>query len=298
MANWRKQHGETHHQVGRWRSSNFNSKRKPSFDNWHSTVPAWEKKFCTTVGSVPWGKLIECKKYMDLHSSVVNWDDSAGKEAFDNAKSRFWAEIKGLPCDISLPDPNMYIDNVDWNSSVDPELLLDLEKARFEDDARDEVSSGNQSQVQDLPICPTGWDVDVEEKPSDPLSTVVAQGWGYDLQENKGVDSWEQNYFPPAEPAKEYEWQYSGNDAWGWNHEQSYGVDFHNMGKGRTGGNTNWGAWDGSNRRRENMSWSKTNGHHHGNHMSRGRGNNRGRRRGSFAHVDKVPTATAWQVKT
>ena len=263
-------------------------------------MPSWEKKFCATVGPMPWRKLIECKKYMNLHSDVVNWDDSAGKEAFDNAKSRFWAEINSLPCNIPLPDPNMYIDDVDWNSSIDPELLLGLEKASFEEDARDEVGSLSQSQLQDLPICPTGWEVDEEEKPTDPLSAAVAGGWGYDLQENKGVDSWEQ-HFAPVEPAQEYEWQHCQNDSWGWNQRERYGGDLHNSGKGRGGGNGNWGAWDGYNRRRENMSWSKTNAHH-GNQMNRGRGNNRGRRRGSFAfdrpYVDKVPATTAWQVKT
>ena len=29
MANWRKQQGENHHQVGHWRSSSFSSTRKP-----------------------------------------------------------------------------------------------------------------------------------------------------------------------------------------------------------------------------------------------------------------------------
>ena len=44
----------------------------------------WEQKFCQTNG-VRWGKLIETKKYVDLYSNITSWDDSAGKEAFENA---------------------------------------------------------------------------------------------------------------------------------------------------------------------------------------------------------------------
>ncbi|XP_057417984.1 uncharacterized protein LOC130712162 [Lotus japonicus] len=58
----------------------------------------------------------------------MNWDDSACREEFDNAKKRFWASMNDLPCDIPLPDPNIYIDDIDWNSIVDPEFVLDLEK--------------------------------------------------------------------------------------------------------------------------------------------------------------------------
>nr|XP_027186949.1 uncharacterized protein LOC113783901 isoform X1 [Cicer arietinum] len=95
---------------------------------WQPTVPRWEKMFCSSVGSVPWEKLVETKKYMYLYDNVVNWNDSASEEAFDNAKSRFWSEINGLPCDIPLPDPDIYIDDIDWSSTIDPELILDLER--------------------------------------------------------------------------------------------------------------------------------------------------------------------------
>ncbi|KAM1455437.1 hypothetical protein ACFX1R_005827 [Malus domestica] len=98
-------------------------------------VPYWERKFCTTVGSVPWRKLVETKKYMSLYKNIVEWNDSAGEEAFNNAKNRFWAEMNGLipSSDISLPDPDMYIDDIDWSSScnnIDPQLILDLEKSK------------------------------------------------------------------------------------------------------------------------------------------------------------------------
>lgn len=63
-----------------------------------------------------------------MYGNVVNWNDSAGEEAFNNAKSRFWAKINGLPCELSLPDPDIYIDNIDWNSKDDIELYRELEK--------------------------------------------------------------------------------------------------------------------------------------------------------------------------
>ncbi|XP_056171299.1 uncharacterized protein LOC130139091 [Syzygium oleosum] len=96
--------------------------------NWRPAVPSWEKEFCKLVGSIPWKKLVEAKQYIHIYGKVLTWNDSAVKEAFHNAKERFWAEINGLPCNISLPDPNIHIDEVDWESETDPELLLDLEQ--------------------------------------------------------------------------------------------------------------------------------------------------------------------------
>ncbi|CAL0317094.1 unnamed protein product [Lupinus luteus] len=105
------------------------SQRKPPLakQKWVPTVPQWEKMFCSKIGGVPWKKLVEAKKYLSLHENVMKWDDSACIEAFDNAKKRFLASIKGLPCDISLPDPDIYIDNIDWNSTVNDEVIMELE---------------------------------------------------------------------------------------------------------------------------------------------------------------------------
>ncbi|CAI9099783.1 OLC1v1036657C2 [Oldenlandia corymbosa var. corymbosa] len=95
--------------------------------SWQPTIPSWEKKFCKDVGSFDWATLVDMKKYVYLYENVVNWDDSAGKEAFQNAKKRFLANMHGHPCDISLPDPDLFIDEVDWDSEINPELLNDLE---------------------------------------------------------------------------------------------------------------------------------------------------------------------------
>lgn len=94
-------------------------------------MPSWEKRFCASVG-ITWSNLLEKKKYSWLYDNVMNWDDSAGREAFDNAKKRFWASMNDLPCDVPLLDPNTYIDDIDWNSTIDPELILNLEKDDIE----------------------------------------------------------------------------------------------------------------------------------------------------------------------
>ncbi|KAK9289436.1 hypothetical protein L1049_007591 [Liquidambar formosana] len=67
-------------------------------------------------------------------TTVVKWNDSAGEEAFHNAKNRFWAKINGLPCDLPFPDPDIYIDEIDWNPNIDPELVLDLEREPIDPD--------------------------------------------------------------------------------------------------------------------------------------------------------------------
>lgn len=272
-------------------------------------MPLWEKKFCATIGSVPWGKLLEGKRYMYLHDNVIKWDDSAVKEAFDNAKNRFWAEINGFPFDIPLPDPNMYLDDVDWDASVDPELFLDLEReaqvSSSEEKGEEVVILGSSlilNQSYSGPGWgPTGWGDEEEKeevtKPYEP--NYAADGWESNQHENNETNSWEKYFAPPVEPAKEYGWQNSRNDYRGWNEWEQYGGGLHNKFQERNGGNGNWGTWDGYNGRRENMSWSKTPEYHNGNEyrMNRGRrrNNNRGGggRRGNFAYVDKVATPSA-----
>ncbi|TKW17271.1 hypothetical protein SEVIR_5G355100v4 [Setaria viridis] len=94
------------------------------------SVPLWEKKFCTDACAIPWGKLCETKKLMSLYTNVVDWEDSAALEAFNDAKARFCAVYHGQHCDIPLPDPDMFIDIVNPDEYVDPELVADLEKSR------------------------------------------------------------------------------------------------------------------------------------------------------------------------
>jgi hypothetical protein len=276
-------------------------------------VPLWEKKFCAKVGLVPWQRLIEGKRFMFLHQKVINWDDSAVKEAFDNAKHRFWAEINSFPCDIPLPDPNIHIDDVDSTASVDPELYLDVESEAVASDNIEEKRDVTliidnsllvKKSFADLGIVPTGWGDEEEKdevtKPSEP--NYANQGWEMNQHENNETDSWERYWASVDERAKEYGWQNGQNNSQRWIQREHYGGDFHNNYQGRNVRSGNWGTWDGYNRRREenNMSWSKNPGYHYGNNeyqMNRGRGSNRGRgggRRVNFAYTDKVATPSAW----
>ncbi|XP_061364503.1 uncharacterized protein LOC133307945 isoform X2 [Gastrolobium bilobum] len=297
MGSWRKQHGEGHRQMGHWSgsSSSLSNNRKPPLGKciWKPTVPRWEKMFCASVGSVSWENLVEAKKYIYLYDNVMNWDDSAVKEAFDNAKKRFWAKINGLPCDISLPDPDIYIDDIDWNSSVDPELILDLERnatTLSEEEKDKEVVILDSSLLLNQSFSCSGWGEAEEDTPK-PIDLVY--GAQVNLHESNMVGPWEQYWTPDAAAAKTWEWQNNWNDSWGWNQSQYYWSDTQKMGRGA---GWNRGTWYGYTRKEENISWYQAPAYHHGDEyrMSRGRRNNRGRG-GNFAHdhpcVNNIPKA-------
>ncbi|XP_047334302.1 bifunctional endo-1,4-beta-xylanase XylA-like isoform X1 [Impatiens glandulifera] len=111
---------------------------------YEDNIPSWEKQFCK-FASVPWGKVLFVKKYMHMHEEIVKWNDSSGEEAFNDAKQRFWAHINGIPCDICLPDPDMYIDkNIDWNTSIDPELIASLDLVFFDVDKTTDWNAANE----------------------------------------------------------------------------------------------------------------------------------------------------------
>ncbi|CAI9765648.1 unnamed protein product [Fraxinus pennsylvanica] len=97
MENSRRQRWDNHRQEPPRRKSP--QYKKPPRGSWQPRVPSWEKEFCKVIG----------------------------EEAFSNAKKRFWAKSQGLPCDASLPDPDLYIDEINWSSEIDPEVQLELE---------------------------------------------------------------------------------------------------------------------------------------------------------------------------
>ncbi|XP_058742395.1 uncharacterized protein LOC131614873 [Vicia villosa] len=283
MASWRKNQGISNSQGGNRRSSSYYG--KPPLDNRFSTVPLWEKKFCTTVGAVSWGRLLEGKRYMESHSDVMKWDDSAAKQAFHDAKNRFWADINGFCCDIPLPDPDMYIDEVDWDACVDHELYLDLDR---EEEARDKIIEKSQEEtvivdnyLGNWELTPTGWGDEEEEvtKPQEP--SYGAEGWGssnHENQENNETNSCEQN------------------DSQRWIPKEQYGGELHEKYQTPNVENKNWGGYN--KKRENNISWSKNHAYQHYNNdykMNRGRGNGgrgggcRGRK-GNCAYVAKVAT--------
>ncbi|KAI9159836.1 hypothetical protein LWI28_002378 [Acer negundo] len=233
------------------------------------SVPVWEKQFCTKVGSISWTNFLEGKKYMHIFENVVNWNDSAGEEAFNNAKSRYWAKVNGFPCDIPLPDPDIYINEVDWNSGVDPEWSLDLEQVP---DSSEEAGHEDENGLNSLLLMnqtftcagwgdeaefpkapsfePTGWgdEADFPKAPSieragwgeeanfQKDAGNDANNWGKNCAPNNGdANSWEQNLIPGNEDANSWEKncapanETGKDDGWG-----SYVND-------SLGGNNQWG---------------------------------------------------------
>ncbi|KAJ7972169.1 bifunctional endo-1,4-beta-xylanase XylA-like [Quillaja saponaria] len=324
MSNWRQHH---HHQQQLQRASNYRGilgarpqNWKPPLEyHWQATVPLWEKKFCREVGSISWRKILEAKKFMFLYDNVVQWDDSAAKEAFDNAKRRFWEEINGIHCKIPLPDPELYLDDIDWDSNVDSELLLDLDNEQpmspTEGD-KDEnvVIFGDSLPMINQSIPCTGWSDDEGNKDEnihsldDPrllsrYQSIPCTEWGDDDVEgdaskttnafpdpqsgnfiiNTGVNSWGQDYAGDYTPPKEYEWGKHWNKFRDSYQKKQYGSEWKNKDDRKNG--EHWGRWNGNDIREtpawQNMSRYKTSRFHNGNdgQMSREGWRNHGGRK-------------------
>lgn len=196
---------------------------KPPLASCKQSVPAWEKDFCAKVGSVPWSKVLEAKRFMHLYERVVQWDDSAGEDAFNKAKSHYWAEINGVSCDLPLPDPDVYIDDVDWDAQVDNELVLDLERGpdpgrgeRGEEHVviLDALFSSGQYSGQGWG---TGWG-DAEENVGKPENTwddhQRCEGWNQ--------DSWGWKEEPVAWDHEEKKNNRFGTESWDYRNRNSF----------------------------------------------------------------------------
>lgn len=141
------------------RSRNFRSSSRSS-----SFVPRWEKEFCSEIGGIQWKRLLEAKKYISETDKIMQWDDSECRDCFYKAKYRFWSlnYNHGSYCSVSLPDPNKYIDEINWDSESDNQLSMELEEARKPETRCEEESSFLLSDPWMLPVehvKPTGWDV-------------------------------------------------------------------------------------------------------------------------------------------
>ncbi|XP_057542151.1 uncharacterized protein LOC130820695 [Amaranthus tricolor] len=187
--------------YGGSRSRSRNS-RSSSSGRWQQPVLSLEKKFCATVGGVSWQQVLDTQKYMYKDDKVLQWKDSAVQEAFWNAKKRFLAKMRGQPCDIKLPDPDIFIDEIDWDSIVDPELLLDLDKRDVEVPCETEKDSGVVFGIPVVPeqyaLTPMGWGDaesvrdDKQLNVSERVDTSIYEQvhWG----ENNGVNGWDDDY--------------------------------------------------------------------------------------------------------
>lgn len=154
---------------------------------------SWEEQLYLSVGEELWENLLDSKKYIQLYENVMRWNDSAVEEAFEDAKNRFLAKIKGVPCDVPLPDPDANIDEVDWSDSGNPaELVLDEEETcQGRSEGEVVVIVGLDEALMDPSFCvgwgPGPWDEEDLKKenpwglPSvsqDPKKAAAVQGGG------------------------------------------------------------------------------------------------------------------------
>jgi len=98
------------------------------------------------------------KENTRFYYEILNWDDSAGEKAFYDAKNKFYAEFRNLPFDnLELSNPDLYIDEIDWNPKIDSNLLEELEFALLM-----KKKGTDLVQVRTLieEIVPSCWDVD------------------------------------------------------------------------------------------------------------------------------------------
>lgn len=270
--------------------------KKPPLGNWQQTVPSWEKKFCTSVGSIPWRKILETKKCMHLYDNVVKWNDSAGAEAFQNAKNRFYANFHGLPCDTSLPDPNIYIDEIDWDSKIDPDLIMDLESRSVapEVETKEKVIIFGHALIANQGFSSTGWGDNEDDVKKTTNSTsennvvpwdsnegqnncpTEGNGWGDYGYNNNNTWCWPDTNSPKVDSGWNNEWGYGWNNSWGCNQygNNNYVVDDVNGGNGGGWGNVNNGRREGSARYMSRYKTSRFHGYdNQRNHYSWRNGN-------------------------
>ncbi|KAL3819748.1 hypothetical protein ACJIZ3_005653 [Penstemon smallii] len=193
--------------------------KKPPRGSSQPTVPKWEKQFCKVIGSLDWEKILYLKKTIYLYEDVINWDDSAGEEAFSNAKKRFWAQINGLSCDISLPNPDLYIDEINWDSEINPELNSDNLETENEIchtvENHDPVIIFGDSLLPNQEYATIGWG-DTEDNLHQVAANHVDDPWG-----NSG-HNWAENGWPVYSNNGYVTCEGGWNDDnWGWNYDSN-----------------------------------------------------------------------------
>lgn len=211
-------------------------------------IPLWEKKFCTLVGLVSWRKIVDVQASIswNVSNNVLEWDDSAAKEAFQNAKKRYWAKINCLPCDVSFPSPDIYIDRINWSPNIDPELIKDLEEHEFKGKDFEEQEFSEHTPFDGFNYQPdkvdNPWECSDDMKGGDCLKD--KQGWrhwdGGNVESknlNEDGDPWKCDYNQGNKASHLNTWESSGDKS----------QDYNNWGDHGT-----WGRDRGSNDNRQN----------------------------------------------
>ncbi|XP_047980236.1 uncharacterized protein LOC125221934 [Salvia hispanica] len=241
----------------------------------HSRVPSWEIDYCHSC-KVPWNKVLASKKYIYSYPSVLNWDGSAGKEALENAKQRFWAKINGHLCDNPLPDPDMYIDEIDWNPYIDRELMEDLdlqvfypdeaEKLGQLDTINEEVECAQTQHDKKQYTSDNPWERD-QVHGTDNLKQANAWDRWDDTLNLRNDDPWEQSCRKLVGSSKDNTWGIR-SESWEWPQglDKTQSSSFADSGRGKS-----WNCNEKTMAVRED-GWGQ--GHRENNSWSWGPGNN------------------------
>lgn len=179
MDDWRKTGDKCNQDLARIKSNCHYKKPPPGgSSNCQQNIPYWEKRFVSSVGSLSWKKFLEAKKFTHLYDNIMRWDDSAGEKAFQTAKDRFYSNFHGLPCDVELHNPDLYIDKIDWNAGVDHDLIRHLESEPVVPDSQHEpvVIFGDILPDPYKDFSPYGWG-DSDEK--------IKKSWGISDDHNE-----------------------------------------------------------------------------------------------------------------
>lgn len=115
---------------------------------------------CMEVSGMPWERFVEAKNNLLENDKVFKWDDSAGLIAFQEAKQRFWEIYQGFPCENKLPSnaADLYIDDIDWNFKIDPELLSEIKSLTDNKKEEDNVKDKDWFLIPLKEIQVTGWE--------------------------------------------------------------------------------------------------------------------------------------------
>lgn len=214
----------------------------PLPEYWQDGIPLWEKQYCTIVGLVPWQKIVDAKLFVYCHGNVFDWNASAAEEAFQNAKKRYWAKMNSLPDDISLPDPDTYIDQIDWNPYIDPELVKEVDSAYFAlpDEEQENamknkrtktaVNSENPSECTDTPL-------------SGPVENNKVQGWNHGNSGNDDItdNPWECSITHGNGGLTDNAGEGGLVKSWGWNEGKNHNNQCKDWNSGNLQKDKGWG---------------------------------------------------------
>ncbi|KAG8481799.1 hypothetical protein CXB51_026422 [Gossypium anomalum] len=114
---------------------------------------------------MPWETKIELKKNLYEHNKVFECDDS-------EAKQRFWEVYHSFPCEnkLSSNPADLYINDADWNSEIDPELFSEIKAlTNDEDGEKDNDKEMDWFSIPLEEIQATRWDEYEELAPCLPI---------------------------------------------------------------------------------------------------------------------------------